>query len=94
MAASLKRARAREMKLLTKTKLLNDSLVTLKFILLQVVEKFSPAGCHHQQSPAGVKVLAVGFKMFRKVGDPGSEQGDLHLAGPGVLVVGTIFFDD
>ena len=51
-----------------KFELFNDRLVAIKVVLLEVIQQFSPTGCHHKQASAGVKILAVCFKMFRKMG--------------------------
>ncbi len=80
-------------RLLAKFELFNDRLVAIKVVLLEVIQQFSPTGCHHKQASAGVKILAVCFKMFRKMSDSGGKKGNLHFAGPSVLIVGTILFD-
>ena len=69
-----------EVSLATQTKLLDDRLVPFQVCLPEVIQEFSPAGCHHQQAAAGMEILAVRFQVFREVRDTGGEQGDLYLA--------------
>ena len=79
--------------LATQAELFDDRLVTGQVRLLKVIKEFSPTGRHHEQTAAGMEILAVRFQVFREVGYAGREQGDLHLARSRVLVVGTVFFD-
>jgi hypothetical protein len=45
----------------TQTKLIDDRLVPFQVRLPEVIQKFSPAGCHHKQTSTGMEILAVRF---------------------------------
>ena len=63
-------------------------------LLLQVVEHIPALTDHLQQAAAGVVVLLVDLQMLGQVGDTAGEDGNLHLRGTGIALVGGVLEDD
>ena len=78
----------------TQIELFDNRLVPLEVCFFEIMQKFSPSRCHHEQASARVKVFAMSFEMFRKVWYAGGEQCNLYVARARILFVGTIVFDD
>lgn len=74
--------------------LLDDFGVFLKAMTLEVIQEFTAAAGHLNETAAGVEVLPVGAEVLGEVGDACGEQRDLDLGGAGVAVVSFIRLDN
>ena len=61
---------------------------------LQVIQKLATTTGHGEEAAAGMEVLAMDPQVLGQVTDPGGQQGDLDVAGAGVLLMGLIPSDD
>jgi hypothetical protein len=57
----------------------------------QVIEQLAAPAGHLEQSPAGVKILAMRAQVLGQVIDTRCEQCNLHLAGTSIGLVGFVF---
>ena len=81
-------------KLLTNTKLLDASTISLDILALEVSKKVSSLTYHLQKTSSGVMVLLVDLEVLGKVVDPLGEDSDLYLRGSGVGLMSSVSFDN
>ena len=79
-------------RLATQFQFLDDFLIFLQIVPLQVIKQLSSLAGHFDEAVSGVDILAMGLQVFGEMRDPSREQGDLHLARTGILLVRSIFF--
>src|SRR5215475_8130643 len=75
-------------------KLLDQSLVALLVGTPEIIKQLTTLRHELQEPAARVVVLDVALEMLGQVGDPLSEDRDLHLRRPGVAGLGGIGLDD
>ena len=80
--------------LLSETKLLNDSSVSLDVYLLEVVEEVSSVTYHLKETAAAVVVLMVALKVLGEVSYSVSKDSDLYLGRACVLLVDLVLSDN
>src|SRR3954452_19594886 len=73
--------------LAAQAELADQRAVALEVLLLQVVEEPAAAADQHQQPAARVVVVLVLAQVLGQVVDAAGQQRDLHLGGPGVVLV-------
>ena len=78
-------------KLLTNTKLFDDSTVTLDVFRLQVIQHTTTFSYQCGQSTLCTEVLAVFLQVLGEVVDTEGEQSDLALSRTGVFCVVAVF---
>ena len=91
---SADRAARRGNWLLAQVETLQQVVVLGQVVPLQVIQKLAPAAGHLEKATAAVEVLAMPPQMLGQVIDPGGKQGDLDVAGAGVLLVNLVLSDD
>jgi hypothetical protein len=79
--------------LAAQTQAFHQGFVTLTVFLAQIIKKTPALTDHHQQTTAGMEILAVGLKMLGKVRDPLGKNGNLHICGTGIAVCDGKFFN-
>lgn len=85
---------ARDVVLLLETERFDEFCVRGSVFALQVLQQ-TTAFCNLlHQAAAGAKVLAVGFKVLRKLLHFGRQNCDLHLWGTGVRIVCSELFNE
>ena len=62
-------------------------LVQIRVRALDIVQKLTAAGHHHDQTAAGSVVVLVGDEVLRKVGNALGKHCNLETGGAGVLLV-------
>jgi len=77
----------------SQTETANQGSVTLNVPTFEVIEQLAPAIDHTQQTLSGMMIMDVGFEMVGKVGDPGGQQGHLHLRRSRVARRGGVITD-
>ena len=80
--------------LLAQVELFEELAVLGEVVSLHVIEQFTTAGSHLQQTAATVKVLAVGAEVLGQVIDPSGENRDLDFGGSGIFIVSFELSDD
>ena len=80
--------------LLSKTKLLNDSSVSVDVGLLEVVKKVSSVTYHLEEAATAVVVLVVALEVLGEVRNSVSKNCDLNLGRSGVTLVGSVLFNN
>lgn len=70
--------------LLADAELRNHGLITLRVVLLQIVEQATAPADHHQKPTTRAVILEVRFKMVRQLTDALAEQRNLNFRTPGV----------
>ena len=80
--------------LLSETKLLNDSSVSLDVYLLEVVEEVSSVTYHLEEAATAVVVLVVALEVLGEVRNSVSKNCDLNLGRSGVTLVGSVLFNN
>src|SRR3954468_8481362 len=75
-------------------KLLDQSLVALLIGTPEIIKQLTTLRHELEQPAARVIVLDVGLEVLGQVGDPLSEDRDLHLGRPGVAGLGGIGLDN
>src|SRR4051812_34778696 len=75
-------------------KLLDQSLVALLIGTPEIIKQLTTLRHELEQPAARVVVLDVGLEVLGQVGDPLSEDRDLHLGRPGVAGLGGIGLDN
>ena len=78
--------RSRSEGLLPQSELLNHGQVAFPFGLAQVPEQIGALADEFEQPAATREVLLVGAHVLGQFHDPGGEQRNLNLGGPGVVV--------
>ena len=73
--------------LLSDAKLLNQVTVQINVFALEVVQKTPSLTDQLQQPAPGMMVFFMFLEMFGQIGDPGAQQGNLHLGRAGVFFV-------
>ena len=76
------------------TELLDDLLVAAFVAALDVIEELTTLGHELQKPTAGVVILDVRLEVFGEVGDPFSEDRDLHLRRTRVAGLGSVGLDN
>ena len=80
--------------LLSETKLLNDSSVSLDVNLLEVVEEVSSVTNHLKETTAAMIVLVVALEMLGEVSYSVGKDSDLNLGRTCVTLVSCVLFDN
>jgi len=80
--------------LLSKAQLIDDHSISIHLVIFKVVEESPPLSHQFQQTPSGVMIPFMDFKMFCEVSDPLTEKSDLNLWRARIVLVGSIFSDD
>ena len=80
--------------LLSETKLLNDSSVSLNVNLLEVVEEVSSVTNHLKETTAAMIVLVVALEMLGEVSYSVGKDSDLNLGRTCVTLVSCVLFDN
>ena len=78
------------MKSLSDTELGDDSTIALDVLLGQVVQQLAALTNHLVQAAAAVVVVDVDPQVLSKLLDTGGKNGDLHLRGAGVGLMGAV----
>jgi hypothetical protein len=81
-------------RLLTDAKSLNNGLITLRIVILQVIEQAATLADHHKKASTGSVVLFVRSEVVGKLDDPLAKHSDLDLRATGVSGVGAVLVDD
>jgi hypothetical protein len=77
----------RPQKSMAQLELLGDGRVPFHVRVMKIIQQATALADHHQKAAAGAVVFLVALQVFRQVVDPLREQRDLHISGPGVLLV-------
>ena len=80
--------------LLSETKLLNDSSVSLNVNLLEVVKKISSVTNHLEKAATAVVILVVALKVLSEVSYSVSKDSDLNLRRACVALMSCVLFDN
>ena len=80
--------------LLTNAQLGDNRAVPLDVLLGQVVQQLAAFADHLIQAAAAVVVVDVHPQVLGELLDAGGENGDLHLGGAGVGLVGAVGLDN
>ena len=80
--------------LLTDAQLGDDGAVALDILGHQVVQQLAALTDHLIQAAAAVVVVDVHLQVLSELVDAGGENGDLHLGGAGIGLVGAVGLDD
>ena len=70
-----------------KLQLLCNRLIARQVRLMEIIQQTPPLRDHFQHASSGAVVLDVLLQMLSQVINPLSQKGDLHVCGPGVLLV-------
>jgi len=66
---------------------LNECPIAIDILRLQIVQQPPSLAHQFQQSPSGMMIFLVDFKMLIEIADTVSQQSDLHLRRPGIGLV-------
>ena len=79
--------------LLPQIQFFDQHAIIFEFLVLEIIEQFSPAPDELQQPAPGGMVFFVSLKMFREHPDPLGEERDLNFRRTGILVMQFVLVD-
>ena len=72
---------------MAKLQLLCHRLIARQVGLMEIIQQTTALPDHFQQAASGAVVLEILLQMLSQMINPLRQKGDLHVCGPGVLLV-------
>jgi hypothetical protein len=79
--------------LLPDAELTDDLRITIRIVLLEVIEQAAAPADHHQKAPTRCVVLLVGLEVFGQLADPLTQDCDLHFGRTRIAAMGAVLVD-